>query len=442
MAKFKTLPLLLSSCALALPAASHAFNLLDAWQAALSYSADFSAARHERDAESEKKNQARAELLPQVNANATYQRQPYSLSSNTKSRGWNVQASQVLFDRTRFAQYKQGKIAAEMADARLSGSEDELKINVAKAYFDILLNKDKLAAIADEKAAYSRQLERAQEMFRQGAATILDTHEAKSGYDAALAKEIDALTQLQVAENTLANLTGLDPQQISPVKNDKELADLLGESEEREWQALAERHNPEWQLQRKTLEDAKQAFKAAKGSRMPTLTVSGGYQDDRNTHRSQDYFGESFDQTYRSKGGTVNFQLSMPLFSGGKISSQIREAASREMQNKDLLTATERKVRLAVRQAYQTTRSSKIQTLAQQRLLETNRAKLEATRLGRQVGVRNNLEETQAQQEKADAEQKLAEAKYTYIQSYLQLLQNAGVLNDEEKIRKVGMLLF
>ncbi|OSI15949.1 type I secretion protein TolC [Neisseria dentiae] len=440
MLKLKTLPLFFLF-AFITPAAN-GFTLLDAWRAALDYSADFSAAKHERNAESEKKNQARAELLPQVSVGASYQRQPYSLSSTTKSYGWNVQATQVLFDRTRFAQYKQGKIAAEMADSRLDGKEDQLRMDVAKAYFDILLNKDKLAAITDEKNAYARQLERAQEMFKQGAATILDTHEAKSGYDAALAKEIDTMTQLQVAENTLANLTGLDPSQISPVKNDKALFDLIGETQEQEWQALAELHNPEWQLQRKTLEDATQALKAAKGSRLPTLTVNGGYQDNYNTYRTQDYFGNSFDTDYRSKGGMLNVQLSVPLFSGGKISSQIREAASREMQNKDLLTATERKVQLAVRQAYQTTRSSKIQTLAQQRLLETNRAKLEATQLGRQVGVRNNLEETQAQQEKADAEQKLAEAKYTYIQAYLQLLQNAGVLGDEEKISKVGTMLF
>lgn len=440
MLKLKTLPLIFPLAFIS-PVAS-GFTLLDAWRAALNYSADFSAAKHERDAESEKKNQARAELLPQVSANASYQRQPYSLSSTTKSHGWSVQATQVLFDRTRFAQYKQGKIAAEMADSRLDGKGDQLRMDVAKAYFDILLNKDKLAAIADEKAAYARQLERAQEMFKQGAATILDTYEAKSGYDAALAKEIDTMTQLQVAENTLANLTGLDPSQISPVKNDKALAELLGETQEQEWQTLAEQHNPEWQLQRKTLEDAAQALKAAKGSRLPTLTVNGGYQDNYNTYRYQDYSGGMLDQTYRSKGGMLNVQLSVPLFSGGKISSQIREAAAREMQNKDLLTATERKIQLAVRQAYQTTRSSKIQTLAQQRLLKTNRTKLEATQLGRQVGVRNNLEETQAQQEKADAEQKLAEAKYTYIQAYLQLLQSAGVLGDEERIRKVGMMLF
>ena len=139
--------------------------------------------------------------------------------------------TQVLFDRSLFAQYKQGKINAEMADARLYGSEDELRINVAKAYFDILLNKDKLAAITEEKRLCPTASV-AQEMFKQGAATILIPIKLQSGYDAALAKEISyAFAQLEVAENTLANLTGLDPSQISPVKKRiRNPADFLGES--------------------------------------------------------------------------------------------------------------------------------------------------------------------------------------------------------------------
>ena len=112
------------------------------------------------------------------------------------------------------------------------------------------------------------------------------------------------------------------------------------------------------------------------------------------------------------------------------------------MQNRELLTAAERKIRLDIKQAYYTIHSNKMQIMAQQRLLESSRAKLEATRLGRQVGVRNNLEETQAQQAASDAEQKLAEAKYSYIKAYLRLLQSAGVLKDENRIRRLSAALF
>jgi len=425
---------------------AHSFTLFDAWQAALEYSADYSAAKYERDAEAAKKVQAQAELLPQASTNYQYQRQPYSLSSNTQSNGWNVQVSQVLFDRSKFAQYKQGKLAEEMADIRLDNSGNELQIAVANAYFDVLMYRDKLKAIREEKAAYEKQVKRAQEMFHQGVATVLDTHEAMSGYDNALSKEVDTLTNLRTAENTLANLTGLDPNEITvlKMKDGNDTIDLLDNSQEYEWQSLAEVHNPEWQLQRKNLENARQEVKVAKGARIPTVTVNGGYTDNRGTYHYDysAYGASSFDQDYRSKGAMFNIQISMPLFTGGKISGRIKEAASREMQNRELLTAAERKIRLDIKQAYYTIHSNKMQIMAQQRLLESSRAKLEATRLGRQVGVRNNLEETQAQQAASDAEQKLAEAKYSYIKAYLRLLQSAGVLKDENRIRRLSAALF
>ena len=156
--------------------------MAQAWQAALHYSADHAAAKHSRDAEAEQKYQARAALLPQISANAVYQKQPYSLSANTQSHGWNVQASQILYDKSRFAQYRQGRLAAQMADIRLENHADDVRLNVEQAYFDVLLNRDKLAAIRDEKNAYRQQIRQAQAMFAQGAATIIDTYEAQAGY--------------------------------------------------------------------------------------------------------------------------------------------------------------------------------------------------------------------------------------------------------------------
>ena len=89
-------------------------------------------------------------------------------------------------------------------------------------------------------------------------------------------------------------------------------------------------------------------------------------------------------------------------------------------------------MRLQVRQAYATLRGQQAQIKAQEQLLATSDAKLESIRLGRQVGVRNNMDEIKAEQEKAQAEEQLAEARYGYIGAYLQLLHLAGKLHDEE----------
>ena len=420
--------------------------MAQAWQAALHYSADHAAAKHSRDAEAEQKYQARAALLPQISANAVYQKQPYSLSANTQSHGWNVQASQILYDKSRFAQYRQGRLAAQMADIRLENHADDVRLNVAQAYFDVLLNRDKLAAIRDEKNAYRQQIRQAQAMFAQGAATIIDTYEAQAGYDAALAKEIATATQLQVAENALADLTGLNAAAIRPLDKQAEQVDLLDGRQEPQWQKLAAAHNRSWQLQKAALENAEAALAAAKGGHLPKLTLNSGYQDN---HSTREYGGDA--QKYRSKGATLTLQLSMPLYSGGHTASQdsgghtasqVREAAAREAQNRELLLAAERQAKLAVRQSYLGSHSSKIQVLAQQRLLNAADARLQATRLGKEVGIRNNLEEVQAQQAQAEAVQKLAEARYAHIQAYLQLLHSAGVLGEQARAEKINALLF
>lgn len=410
---------------------ARAFDLLEAWQAALNYSADYAAAQHERDAEQERKVQARAALLPQVTANAAYQKQPPSLSSTTESHGWNIQASQSVYDGVRWAQYRQGSLAAEMADQKLNQVKGDLLLQVAQAYFQVLLNRDKMASAEQEKQTYEQQTRQAQAMFEKGLATMVDTNEAQANYAAVRAKQVTILTDLMLAENTLANLTGLNPKETQPIS--RNLSDyLLGKDTLNDWQNIAQANNPEWQRQRLMLESAKAGVTAAKAGYLPKLTLTGGYQDNRNT---QNYYGT--EQHYRSKGGNLTLQLSIPLYSGGQIRSQVREAVAREQQSQATLLATERKIQAAVNQYYQTTYNSRYQIIAQEKLLKANSVKLNATKLGRTVGVRSNLDELQAMQAQADAEQKLAEARYQYLTAYLQLLNSAGVLINEKQQEQI-----
>ena len=61
---------------------------------------------------------------------------------------------------------------------------------------------------------------------------------------------------------------------------------------------------------------------------------------------------------------------------------------------------------------------------------------------GRRVGVRSTLDELQALQARADAEQKLAEVRYGQIMAYLQLLDGAGELGREEQWRRLRERLY
>lgn len=414
----------------------NAFDLFEAWQAALSYSADYKAAKYERQAEREQEIQARAPLLPQISANASFQKQPPTLSSTTQTAGWNIQASQTLFDKAQWARYQQGRLTTKMAEQKLSNTEEELLLNVAKAYFQVLLNRDKLAAVEQEQAAYEQQIKQSIALFEKGAATIVDTNEAQAGYEAARAKKISIMTNLLIAQNNLESLTGLNPDTVKSIKENS-IDNLLGKTVKKDWFSLAREHNEEWQLQKLALASAKQGVVAAKAGHWPRVSLVAGYQNNYNT---QQFYG--IEQHYRSKGSTVTVQFSIPLYSGGLINSQVREAAAKELQNQALLLATERKIRLNVEQAYQSVMGGEYQIRAQQQLLKANEVKLRATKLGRKVGVRSTLDEIQAQQAQADAQQQLAEARYNYIVSYLQLLQSSGILIENLQKQRLRKLLY
>lgn len=403
-----------------------AFDLLEAFAAAKTHSADYAAARYAGAAEAEQARQALAPLLPQVSATAHYRHQPSSSAADAGSRGWQVQASQVLFDPALTAQYRQGRLAAEAAVWRVKEAEGRLLLEVAQAYVDVLLEQDRLTVVREEKAAYVRQRQQARALFDKGAATVVDVHEAQAGHDAALAKEIDIVSRLQLARQRLADLSGLADAAPQPFAFGDMPADWAAARSEADWQALARQHNPERQWQQSALTQAQQALAAARGGHSPKLSLNGAYQDHRNT---QAYGG--LERDYRSRGGSVSLQLSIPLYSGGHTASRVREAAARELQQKELLSAAERRVRLAVRQAYRQTHDARYRILAQQRLWESSRSKLESVRLGRQVGVRSNLDELQAVQAEAEARQQLAEARYGQIMAYLQLLAHSGMLTDE-----------
>ena len=402
-----------------------AFTLSEAWQAAQQHSADFQAAYYQRSATLEQQRQAKAALLPHVAANASYQRQPPSISSTRETQGWNVQLSQTLFDAGKFAQYRQSKFNSQAAERRFDAAREDLLLKVAESYFNVLLSRETVAAHAAEKKAYAQQAKQARALFDKGAATVLDIHEAKAGYDNALAQEIAALADQQVQENQLNDYTGLDSKKIEAIDTANLITRYLPKLERHsldKWQQIALANNHEYQTQKFALKSSEQAFQAAKNSRYPTLSAHLGYQNNLYTSSAQNN-----DYRYRGKGMSASVQLSMPLYTGGELSGKIREAQAQYGVADAQLTATERRIKLAVRQAYTEGGAAHYQMMAQERVLESSRLKLKSTETGQQYGIRNQLEVIQARQEVAQAEQKLAQARYKFMLAYLRLVKESGL---------------
>ncbi|WP_024301286.1 TolC family outer membrane protein [Pseudogulbenkiania sp. MAI-1] len=405
---------------------ARAFDLMEAWRQARGYDAAFAAAGYDRDAGHEKAPQGRAGLLPQVGLSADYSRtnllEPSSHGSFS-GYGAGVQLTQPLFDVGKYTGYQKGKTASALADTRYAASEQQLIVDVAQAYFDVLLAQDTLASTQATKKAFASQLEQAKTAFEVGTATITDTHEAQAGYDGAVAQEILAESDLEIKRNALRRLTGLDPLGVQAVTPNLPLDQptTIGLDD---WTAQALANNLDIKAQEQNLQLASQDLTEKRGQHLPVVSLTAGYSD--NTDNSP------FNSFAQTRASSVGVQLTLPLYAGGGIDSRVREAAANENSAKDKLEASRRQVREQVRQAYLGVTSGAAFVKAQQQLLVSAKSKLDSTRLGKEVGVRTNLDLLQAEQEYYNVQTQLAKARYSYLLAKLQLAQAAGRLGPEQ----------
>ena len=420
---------------------AYSFDLNDAWQAAKEYDAGYRAAVHGRNAGKQKAAQGRAQLLPQISAGASWgsnETVKPKTSRQYETHGWRVTATQPLFDVTKFAAYRQGKSQAKIAEKQFDYAEQGKMVEVAQAYFELLLVHDTLDATRAAKSAYLKQLERAKTAFNVGAATAVDIDEAQANYDAAVAKEINAQSELDIKGGTLAMLSGLNPAQIQTVDGNKVL--VYGKGQDLAFlQDYALKTNPEIQAKEESLKYSQQELLGSRGNRLPKIQATGTYTDTVNNTPSS-FWNPT---THLNQGYSVSIEATIPLFAGGALHSQTKESKSKVWQAQDELEATRRKVREDIRKSYLGLVNGEAEVKATEQLLKSMQSKVNSTKLGSEYGIRTSLDLLDAQTEYYQTIQTLAQVRYKYLLAQLQLAQAVGILDEgvlkktNEAVRKI-----
>ena len=414
-----------------------AFDLQQAWDAALEHDAQHTANAYSRLAAQEQTTQARAYLLPYASLNGNYQRtKPLEPNADAYNQyGYTVQATQTLFDAGKLADYRQSKVAVKLSDVEFDLSEQQLLLNVSQAYFDVLTAHDLIDSAQASTLLYQKQLEQAKTMFDVGAATIVDTHEAQSGLDQAQVQLLQAMQQLALAEEKLQHLTGLNPKDIQTFEAHK-VTQIVPNQTLIHWQEQALLNNPSIAAKTLAVEQAQIAIDKAYAQMYPKIELQAAYQD-----QHQQASAATLGQATHNRGASVGVQLSLPLYAGGGISSYRRQVEYELLQRKEELTAAKRDIDLQVKERFLNVQSGLAQVKALEQLVLSNRKKLESSQLGQQVGVRSNLDVVMAQQAYADSQQQLAAARYQYLQAQLALAQSAGQLQNGTTLANINQAI-
>jgi outer membrane protein len=415
-------------------------SLVELYDAARGFDANYQSAKSQYEANLYRAEQAKAGLLPSANLALGANRSNLTSNVDGFDRGSfgnqsaTVSASQPLYRPANVATAEQGKKSVDIAKAQLQAADQDLIVRVSQAYFDVLASADNLTFIKAQKAAVSEQLASAKRNFEVGTSTITDTREAQAKFDLVLAQEIAFENDLRVKKLALDQLTGKAgaapkllavPVVIAPVAPD----------DVNRWVADSELIHPTVRQAQLGLDVAELETQKAKAGHKPTLDLVGSYNITQNNGSA------SASTDYRTNVASLGLNLNLPLFAGYAIQNRVKETLALEDKARNDLEGAKRGVAQATRTAFFGVESGLGQVKALEAAEASSQSALDATKLGYQVGVRINIDVLNAQTALFDTKAKLAKARYDVLLGGLKLRQANGSLKAEDLNPVNGLLL-
>jgi len=426
----KLLPLLIGLSLTGFSAMSQAENLLQVYQQARLSNPDLRKSAADRDAAFEKINEARSPLLPQLGLGADYDysngyRDSKGVNSNVTSA--SLQLTQTIFDMSKWRALTLQEKTAGIQDVTWQTDQQTLILNTATAYFNVLSAIDTLSYTEAQKQSIYRQLDQTTQRFNVGLVAITDVQNARSQYDTVLANEVTARNNLDNMVEALRQVTGnyypqLASLNVDNFKTDKPQAvnALLKEAENRNLTLLQARLSQDL---------AREQIRQAQDGHLPTLnlTASTGVSN-------TSYSGSKSAQNPDVDAGQnkVGLSFSLPLYQGGQVSSQVKQAQYNFVGASEQLESAHRNVVQTVRSSFNNVNASISSINAYKQAVVSAQSSLDAMEAGYSVGTRTIVDVLDATTTLYNAKQQLSSARYNYLINQLNIKSALGSLNEQD----------
>ncbi|HUC53543.1 MAG TPA: TolC family protein [Candidatus Cybelea sp.] len=381
-------------------------------------------------AESEQdKNIARAELLPQANANITDEAEkvnllaqfggripvpgfpatlgPYQVFSAGPSFGVPV------FDLTLWRRYRAAESTLHSSKASSRAAREQVILLVVSQYIGTLRGLANVEASESRVSLAQALYEQAADLQKEGVGTGIDTLRANVELQNEKQRLIEAENDRETSLFGLSRLLNLDPRQAI------ELADSLSFFDTPQPEvatsidlALGERQ--EWKALESQIKAAEYQKKAAQDSRLPSLRFDGEFA----------YVGSSGNTTLPTR--TYEASVNLPLFTGGRIHAEVVRAdleIKRLEQQKDDLR---NQIALDVKTALLNLQSARSEVQVANLGVQLSKEEVDQARDRFKAGVANNIEVIQAQDSLSRANDNQIAALYRFNQGRADLARAIG----------------
>ena len=432
-------PLLLAlAIAATAPGMAHAEDLMQAYRQARQNDPQLALADANRRSTHEGIYQARAALLPQVDASLGISQDNRGVydnlgdySGHRRSRQLSLNLSQSVFDLSRIEDLKAADKLSSSQNAQYKAAAQNLMVRVASAYLNVLTAKDQVQFSKANEKSLARELDQAQQRFKVGLSPITDVQDAKAQHDAATAQLIRAENALDDAREALAQITG-QPVHDLKVLRDKVPLDSPTPDNISDWVHTALQNNPSILAQQFNVDAAQDQISSARAGHLPTISANVSYGKGANWNR--------LGYTRVPSSTTIGLTLRVPLFSGGLTQSQVRQSIAQRDAAQDGLVSQRRQIIRNTRNYFRSVNAGISEVEATRQAVISSKSALEATEAGFKVGTRTIVDVLIGQQNLISAQQSYSQARHQFVLNRLLLKQAAGTITIKD-LEAVNALL-
>lgn len=437
----------LAGCGLLLSSPAMAVDLVGVHDLALKNDPQLQAADFRRQATLENKAIARANLLPQLSGSASYNwgetetsvKGFGSASNDVETNNYGIDLRQSLYRQANYESLDIARGQITRAEADYQTAYQDFLLRVSQSYFTVLTLTDGVTFAEAEEKAFQRQYEQAEQRFEVGLTAVTDVHEARATYDNARARAIVARNNLADAKEALHELTGQYFEEYDALQETLPLVEP-DPANSQEWVQIALQSNPVVLSARASVEVADANMRLARSGHFPTLDLVAGYS--RFTNKNyRDIINEiELNEDLQVDDTSIRLVLDVPLYLGGRVNAQTRQARMLLDATGSDLDAVNRGVVRQTENAYRAVLAGIQEVEAFEQASISAESALEATQAGFEVGTRTIVDVLIAEQRRYQAQRDNSFARHAYILRHLQLKSVAGLLAAED-LQVVNQLL-
>ncbi len=313
-------------------------------------------------------NSARSNRLPGVSAGAS---QNWSFgrsitadntyaNTNTASTSFNIGADMTLFAGHRITgNIEMAQLSLEAAKSDLERIKDDVRVQVAQAFIQIVYNRSILEVARNQVSIDSMQVERLTALAAIGKASSAEVASQRATLAQSRLSVTQAENNLSISILTLTQLLELpSPDGFEIIEpNTRQLEFAVPDSPEAIY-ADALEIKPAIKSEELRLEQAEKGIEVAKGGYYPTLSLSAGAGTNYYTSSSfqSDGFGTQLKNNF---GPHVGLNLSIPIFSRNSNRNNVRSAQLSKMNQEMQLDNVKKQLYKEIQQAYYNAVASK-----------------------------------------------------------------------------------